>query len=220
MTCVPISFLLAVLAAIASNLAWPGQFWPFALFKPLATVLVIAHAWGRGQAGDARRRALLTGLSLSLVGDLALLWPQPGFLPGLVAFLLAHLAYLWALTRGQRLAARPGPFVVYALVAVVVLWLLWPGVPAALRLPVLAYVLALGVMAAQAGSVWLVHRAGPAEPARLAAWAAAGGALFMLSDALLAANRFHSPLPLGSLWILASDWAAQWLIASSLPARR
>ena len=36
--------------------------------------------------------------------------------------------------------------------------ILWPGVPAGLRLPVRAYVLCLGAMAAQTASVWLVAR--------------------------------------------------------------
>ena len=43
---------------------------------------------------------------------------------------------------------------------------------------------------------------------------AAGGALFVLSDALLATNKFHATLPWAPLWILATYWAAQWCIAS------
>lgn len=35
-----------------------------------------------------------TGLILSLAGDVALRWPIRGFLPGLVAFLLAQLAHI------------------------------------------------------------------------------------------------------------------------------
>ena len=42
------------------------------------------------------------GLLLSLLGDIALLWPQQGFLPGLMAFLLAHIAYIVAFTREHR----------------------------------------------------------------------------------------------------------------------
>jgi len=37
---------------------------------------------------------------------------------------------------------------------------------------------------------------------------------------MLATNRFHTPLPLATLWILATYWAAQWLIAGALPLRR
>jgi len=224
-------FVLSAAGAIASNLAWPEAWLPYALLKPLTTGLVIAFAWRRGVVGEARRRALLLGLVLSLVGDVALLWPKQGFLPGLVAFLLAHLAYLFAFTRGVRLGAWPVAFVAYAVLAAVMLAVLWPGVPGPLRAPVVAYVVCLAAMAAQTACVWRVagDRAGdPAGgrglgaglPLPLARSAALGGLLFLCSDALLAFNRFHSPLPAATLWILASYWAAQWLIASALPPRR
>jgi uncharacterized membrane protein YhhN len=179
--------------------------------KPLATVGIIAWAWPRGADMPVPRRWVRIGLLLSLAGDVFLLWPQQGFLPGLVSFLLAHLAYLWAFTRVQRLAAWPLAFVAYALVAGGVLWLLWPGVPAALRPPVAAYVLCLASMAAQALVLWHAARGSPG--AARARTLALGGALFVCSDALLATNKFAMPLPLASLWILATYWAAQACIA-------
>ncbi|MFT3666333.1 lysoplasmalogenase [Piscinibacter sp.] len=208
------AWLASAALAIASAPWALAQPWMNFVFKPLATVLVIAHAWPRGRDTPQLRRWVLAGLVLSLAGDVALLWPQRGFLPGLVSFLLAHLAYLWAFTRRARLAARRLPFAVYALVAGAVLWLLWPGVPGALRIPVLAYVACLAAMAAQAAVLWPLAPPGPRR--RRAAGLALGGALFVLSDALLATNRFTLPLPAASLWILASYWAAQWLIASWL----
>jgi uncharacterized membrane protein YhhN len=185
--------------------------------KPLATIAIIAWAVPRGRGEPRLRRLVLLGLVLSLAGDVALLWPKEGFLPGLIAFLLAHLAYIAAFCQPQRFGAKPLPFVVYALVAGIILALLWPGVPGGLRLPVVAYVLCLASMAAQAAGVWLAARGTPQEPRwRLAA---IGGALFVASDALLATNKFALPLPLASLWILATYWVAQWCIASSLPRR-
>jgi uncharacterized membrane protein YhhN len=148
-----------------------------------------------------------------LAGDVFLMWPKEGFLPGLVSFLLAHLAYLWAFTRVARLGAQPMAFVAYGLMAAVILSQLWPGVPGALRAPVVAYVLCLASMAAQAAVVW---RSGSDRGAVLAL----GGALFMTSDALLAVNKFAQALPAASLWILASYWAAQWCIASWLSPSR
>ncbi|MBI3367996.1 MAG: lysoplasmalogenase [Burkholderiales bacterium] len=192
----------------------------FVVAKPLTLVFAIAHAAGRGDRGSMRWRATLLALGLSLVGDVALLWPRQGFLPGLVAFLLAHLAYLFAFTREQRFAAQRAPFAVYGAVAAAILALLWPGVPSGLRVPVLAYVVCLSAMAAQTAVAWWRLRGSgtPAEGgARLAA---IGGLLFMTSDALLAINRFGQPLPLAGLWILGTYWSAQWLIASSLPPRR
>ena len=214
-------YLLSALAAIAAQTLWSAPWAVYGGLKALTTVLVIVHAWRRGAPGEARTHALRAGLLLSLLGDVALLWPQQGFLPGLVAFLLAHGAYLWAFTRGVRLAAWPRAFAAYALLAVVVLAVLWPGIPAGLRAPVVAYVLFLAAMAAQTASAWHAARhTGYSADRRRLAGAALGGLLFLMSDALLAINRFHTPLPMASLWILATYWAAQWLIASALAPRR
>lgn len=211
------AFLLSAALAVLSApwaLNQPALAW---VFKPLATALVIAFAWGRGEPGSVRRRAILAGLALSWLGDVALLWPQHGFVPGLVAFLLAHLAYLLAFTRGVRFGAWWPAFAAYALVAGAILALLWPGVPSPLRGAVLAYVACLASMAAQAAVRWRVLRA--AAEARWALCAAIGGALFVFSDAMLATDRFAQPLPAASLLILPAYWAAQWLIARSLPPR-
>lgn len=207
--------LLSGLLAVASApwaLAAP---WLNFVFKPLTTLLIIAYAWPRGHERPAVRRWVLLGLCLSLCGDVALLWPERGFLPGLLSFLLAHLAYLRAFTRdGAGLAARSLPFVCYGLLAAAILWQLWPGVPPGLRVPVLAYVVCLASMAAQAAVVALQSRGTPRQRAGL--WLALGGALFLCSDALLATNRFAVPLPWAGLWILGSYWLAQWCIASWL----
>lgn len=201
--------LLSAGLAIAANLGLlaPGLFY---LFKPLTTLLIIAHAWPRGR-GAAPRRWVLLGLLCSLAGDVALLWPKEGFIFGLLAFLLAHLSYLWAFTRVERFfTAWPWSFVFYALLAGGILARLWPGVPAGLRPPVVAYVLCLAAMGAQAAV--LGRRRG--------AWGLAlGGLLFVVSDALLATDKFAGPLPLASLWVLVTYWAAQWCIASWLAPR-
>ena len=182
------------------------------VFKPLTTSLVITHAWPRGRDTPMARRWVLSGLALSLAGDVALLWPREGFLPGLIAFLLAHLAYLAAFTRVQRFARPAWPFAAYALVAAAILSVLWGGVPAGLRLPVAAYVVCLVSMAAQAAAVWRGARGTAGE--RRARWLAVGGALFVASDALLAVDRFMAPVGAGALWILATYWGAQWCIGS------
>ena len=215
--------LLTAAALASASLAIAAAPWALGLpllafvFKPLTTLLVIARAWPRGRDTPLVRRWVLVGLALSLAGDVALLWPKQGFLPGLIAFLLAHLAYLAAFTRVRRLARPAWPFAIYALVAATILAVLWGGVPAALRAPVAAYVVCLVSMAAQAAVVW--HGARGMEGESRSAWLAVGGALFVTSDALLAVDRFMVPLPAASLWILASYWAAQWCIASWLRQR-
>ena len=207
--------LLAAALLVCSLLAIASAPWALnqpalnVVFKPLATLIVMAYAWPRGGDAPLVRRWVLTGLCFSLAGDVFLMWPQQGFLPGLVSFLLAHLAYLLAFTRVSRFAATPWVLVAYGALALLILSQLWPGVPGALRLPVVAYVLALASMAAQAAVVW---RTGAPRGAVLAL----GGLLFMTSDALLATNKFAGGLPMASLWILSTYWSAQWCIASWL----
>jgi len=185
-------------------------------FKPLTTLLILAFAWPRGADAPKQRRFIRVRLVLSLIGDVFLMWPNEGFLPGLIAFLLAHTAYIAAFTVPVRLAARPLVFVGYAVLALLILAQLWPGIPGALRAPVVAYVVCLATMAAQALVWWRSVAARTAADAQLARRAALGGMLFMVSDSVLAINKFAAPLPLSSLWILASYWLAQGCIASAL----
>lgn len=106
--------------------------------------------------------------------------------------------------------AGPNPLLIALLVSATLAVL---SAPWALDLPALN-VICLAAMAAQAAVVW---RVGAPRGAVLAC----GGALFMTSDALLAGNKFASPLPLANLWILGTYWSAQWCIASWLaPAER
>ena len=210
--------LCAAITILASTGALPAPL-VFA-FKPLTTLLILAFAWPRGAGAPKQRRFIRIGLALSLIGDVFLLWPKEGFLPGLVAFLLAHLAYIAAFTLPVRLAARPIVFVGYAALALLILAQLWPGIPGALRAPVVAYVVCLATMAAQALVWWRSSAVRAAADAPLARWAAIGGVLFMASDSLLAINKFAVALPLSSLWILATYWLAQWCIASALQSRR
>ena len=217
-------FIGAIAAALAiASAAWAlDRAWLNVVFKPLATLCVIAWAaLGRSDDGLVKRWVVI-GLMCSLAGDVALLWPVQGFLAGLVAFLLGHVAYLLALTRRVKFLASPQAFGAWAIVAASMLAWLWAGVPADLRAPVLVYVCALAAMAAQATSVWLARR----DQVDAARWriVALGGALFVLSDAVLAADKFVGGVPMPTLWNLSLYWLAQWFIAraavASLPEIR
>ncbi|SEK76972.1 Uncharacterized membrane protein YhhN [Roseateles sp. YR242] len=202
---------LAILA-----LSQPSQVplgWGF-VFKPLTTLLIIWQAWRRRAAAPRLARWLRAGLVCSLVGDVALLWPEAGFLPGLVSFLLAHICYILAFCTRVRLGAVRWPFLLFGVIAAVVLGRLWTFVPPALQPPVVVYVAALAVMASQAWAWWRACVSGPEEGQ--ARWAAWGGTLFVFSDAMLAINKFAGPVDMASLWVLASYWPAQWCMAQSV----
>ncbi|HYG06082.1 MAG TPA: lysoplasmalogenase [Stenotrophomonas sp.] len=203
--------IVGALAAASSE----GARWLHYVCKPAATLVIIARA-ARGGAG-AYRRWVLTGLWLSLVGDICLMLPMDAFVPGLAAFLLAHLAYVMALRRGLRVGGLMVSVPLLAVYAVGNLAGLWPHLPGDLRVPVVAYTVVLAGMAALALGRGLVPPAGEQGRARLAG---VGAVLFVASDSLLAWDRFAGPLPWAIVGVLGSYYAAQWCIAGSVGFRR
>jgi uncharacterized membrane protein YhhN len=201
--------LLAILGAVDHDLRWLHY-----LCKPLATLLVVALVFAAG-GGDVRyRRAVLVGLLLSTLGDVFLMLKQSPSGPdwftfGLASFLFAHIAYLVAFSGRAKLFAVKSPFVFYALLGGAVLAVLWSHLPGPLRVPVVAYVLVLTTMAAQAAAAWWRTRD------RSAALAALGGAFFVASDATLAIDRFVAPFPAAVAVVLVTYWGAQTLIGLS-----
>uniref|UniRef100_A0A8C4Y9N1 Lysoplasmalogenase TMEM86B n=1 Tax=Gopherus evgoodei TaxID=1825980 RepID=A0A8C4Y9N1_9SAUR len=77
----------------------PEPSWVSAGVKGLPLLSLVwfltAQAWGDGAWTPAARR-VRWGLMFSSVGDFRLVWPQL-FIPGVVAFALAHVCYIWAL---------------------------------------------------------------------------------------------------------------------------
>ena len=131
----------------------------------------------------------MAALLASLAGDVFLML-QGFFIPGLVSFLIAHLCYLALFQRGMDWFPGSRWQWLPLLVGVGMYAFLWlGGLPAALRLPVAAYVLVIALMAAQALGRAMVLR----TPEAIGV--AAGACVFMLSDATLATNRFVAPLP-------------------------
>jgi uncharacterized membrane protein YhhN len=98
------------------------------------------------------------------------------------------------------------------------LWALWPSLPAALHIPVLVYVLVLASMGGQA--VVRARRHVADALAVSAQWSMAGALIFMASDTLLAWNRFRFVIPLSTVWVLATYYAALWCLARSVRGSR
>ncbi|MGJ4748546.1 lysoplasmalogenase, partial [Leptospira sp. SA-E8] len=155
---------------------------------------------------------LLLALLGSLAGDVFLMLPGNYFIPGLVSFLLAHLCYLAVFKQqGMRWFPSRAGLLATLLIGGLMYALLWAGgLPVALRVPVAAYVLVIALMAAQAIGRARALRATDKDQGALLV--ALGAGFFMVSDGLLAINKFVTPLPLASLWVLSTYFLAQLLI--------
>lgn len=218
----PLTFVIAATAvgATAGALLGGPWIWLHYVCKPLATVLLLLLAARAVAPVSARYRGtILLGLLFSLFGDIFLMLPVDLFLAGLGAFLLAHLCYMGAFFAGSDARTRVASIALFAVFGVANLAGLLPRLESVMRVPVIAYVIALLLMAGFALARARSLRAGEGAASAVAAsarLAAIGAALFVASDTLLAWNRFGGGIPLASLWVLSTYFIAQWYIARSV----
>ncbi|MEV6484435.1 lysoplasmalogenase [Streptomyces sp. NPDC051576] len=173
--------------------------------KPLLMPLLAAFA---ARAGGPR--ILVAALLCGWGGDVLLLSDaDPAFMAGMASFAAGHICYLVLFRRQGPPRARAGLLAVgYAVALGTLVVLLWPDLPAGLRVPVAGYSTLLTAMAYAAAT-----RLGPV--------AGLGGALFMLSDTLIATGVADWPQPSApDFWIMLTYAAAQFLLVrGALDAR-
>jgi uncharacterized membrane protein YhhN len=205
--------LLSLLAAISGALhiraEYRGPRWRAYVCKPLTTSLILAIALVAPEAPPLYRALVVAGLAFSLAGDVFLMLPSDRFLPGLASFLIAHLIYIGAFTQAAGFQLSLVALLPLAAVAGVLLRVLWPHLGGQ-RLPVAVYVAVIAAMGWQALAQWIAVGEGWALCAFL------GAALFLVSDAALALNRFRGAFACAQLVVLGTYSPAQWLIALSV----
>lgn len=200
----------AVLAIRAHYLEERTGRWQVFLFKPLATLLILALALSLSPARPEYQWAIAAGLLCSTAGDVFLMLPSDRFVAGLASFLVAHLCYVWAFSIGVPFGAAPLLWLPFVLAGSAVLAAIWPGLKPALRAPVAIYVIVIVAMAGQAAGRW--HALGSG----IALAAAIGAGFFVVSDAVLAIDRFRWKFRAARAITLATYWSAQLLIALSV----
>jgi alkylglycerol monooxygenase len=207
--------VLMVQAAVCACLSAVGILPWFMLFKPLVMSLGIvfiaqtAFYSPAGTPGVPRKNMvlLLGAIVFSLGGDVFLMLPSDYFIPGLASFLVAHIFYIVLFKQDSRWFASRFALLGVLAVGGLMYAILWRQLPdAALKIAVACYVTVIGVMVAQAiGRATQLQHSG-------ATWVALAAAVFMLSDTLIAINKFLLPIPLADLWILATYYTAQIII--------
>ena len=206
--CLVVAFV--VLAVADWGAIWRGAVDRRRITKPAATIALVALAAFAGEmAGDARA-TLVSAVVLCLAGDVALLEKsEKRFLLGLAAFAVGHVAYI---------------------VTAVLVGVSWPRLAAAF--PVLAILLGFQAatrilpgakrrggttMVVAVGVYSLIISAMVVTAFGTSSWlAAAGAALFALSDSLIAYDRFVRPIRRADLPIMVTYHGGQLLLIGGL----
>ena len=155
---------------------------PAAATKFIASTAFVALAIRGGALASIYGRLILTGLALSWCGDMFLIGlSKTAFLAGLVAFLLAHVAYVAAFVRHgyERRWIWVATVPVTAIAIGVFVWL-EPYTPADLLNPVRAYVAVISLMV-----IFAIGTQGRGGSKLIVA----GAIMFFLSDLSVASLR-------------------------------
>lgn len=182
--------------------------------KPLLMpVLVLYFLFNVTGLQSPVRKWILLAIFFSWAGDVLLLFQEKMpdfFLFGLSAFLLAHVFYIiffHQLRAGEGMKGRWGLAFPVAIYYGVLIRVLSPYL-GDMQMPVIIYGLVISFMLVLALHM-LYSRNKEAGK-----WMAAGAVLFVLSDSLLAVNKFYQSFSPANMAIMLTYGAAQYLIAA------
>ena len=200
------------------------QFIPLRLAtKPL--LMIFLGVWffqKTAGAPAAAHKLTLAALAFSWLGDILLMFKtEIFFMLGLSAFLLAHLFYI--LTFRNEIQKEPGKTLLrskpYAALPLLLIFagliiFLYPKIEPFMRLPVIVYACIITVMALAALNRWK-------KVNEMSFWPVMAGALiFMISDSIIAINKFAATFVAASFFIMLLYIIAQYLIAQGIAKNR
>lgn len=211
----PAIFLILFLIVSTAELLAVASNWPIvhATAKPFIMLSLIGYYFAFASQPSP---AFITALFFCWAGDVLLLFQVEAelfFIFGLVAFLIGHALYIiayqqlrWSDRKHELMPTQKMRFLFPIILAgtglIVVLFPTLGG----LKIPVLVYALVLMLMVMTAlfryggtstTSFWMIFT---------------GAALFMVSDSLLAINKFYAPIPHGGFFVMLTYCIAQYLI--------
>jgi uncharacterized membrane protein YhhN len=157
---------------------------------------------------------LISAMFFSWIGDVVLLFANQGviyFIIGLVSFLIAHLFYIILFSKLQKVInlkyKRFIPLVLLYLVGF--LYFLWEKL-GGMKIPVIIYALVISTMLLVAIKGYFTWNSKSGKLLLI------GAVFFVLSDSILAINKFYVPIYLSSFWIMSTYITAQFLIVKGV----
>jgi len=208
-------FIVVVILAVE----YAGLWWAYYLTKPLPLILIfIFYKMNSGSIkGSSFRNLMLTAFLFCDAGDTLLMFTNRGeqfFIAGLLAFLTGHILYTSAFfTEITKIRPWRQHWAQLAFSALLVVYgaefyILNRFSFGSLWLPVMVYCMAITAMGVAATMRDLNHSKIPYLKV------VAGAVLFIVSDSLLATNKFIVQFELAGLLVLSTYFIGQYLIAT------
>ncbi len=212
------TFLYVIIAMVDLGAVLAQDMFPYLRFftKPLIMIsLLVIYLISLWKFQIKATIPMIVAIIFSLLGDVFLLFKGDiAFMLGLGSFLIAHLGYIVVFIKDQKmtqyekgpvLRRRPGLIAPFGLYTIILLVLLWSDL-GALKIPVVIYSLTIMMMGLTALNRWrYVHLV-------CIGWVMTGALLFIISDSLIAINKFLIDFPLSGFWIMLTYIVAQYCL--------
>jgi uncharacterized membrane protein YhhN len=177
--------------------------------KPLLMPLLAFYYW---ILGGETNYAIIVALWIAFAGDLLLLFPERRwfFILGLFAFLICHICYLIYFTMADAFPSGIHPLFWFVLLiyifAGIMIYIKIRKDLGNMKFPVIMYMMVIMFLG-------FVCAARCFKFSGFAFWLPfAGSSLFIISDTILALNRFKKTIPNHGLYIMITYIAAQVMI--------
>lgn len=205
--------LLTIAALLSTALAIYGRYNNIKLHyitKPLAifSIILIAVILYPGNEVNYSK-LIIAGLLFSMAGDVFLMFEERFFLFGLISFFITHVFYSYAFLDTGTISFNPWLIIVMIVIAIIIGRQIIPRA-GELKIPVTLYILVIMIM------VWLSWERYLGLPGDAALKAVVGTSFFLISDTLLAWNKFVKKFESAEFFILLTYFTAQWFIAMSI----
>jgi uncharacterized membrane protein YhhN len=179
--------------------------------KPLIVILLAIFLWRSIGKKNKNFRLIFSALIFSWLGDVFLLFDarRSTFIFGLIGFLIAHIffiAFFIRVRRQDHFSKIYLPLIVLTVCYVIFLFLLLSPVLGALKIPVLIYAIVLCCMFLSS-----VH-AFDLSIIPSGKFCVAGAFLFVISDSILAINKFYQPFTTAGFAVMFTYALAMFLI--------
>ncbi len=201
-------FVIVVIELLSSTLKALSSFHNVA--KPLIVISLILFFFLDGkQLANKTRRKMLLALTFSLVGDVLLMFDHVSinyFLTGLISFLLVHVFYILVFLEKKNSLKKTIPFITILIIyALGLFYVLKDGLDNML-IPVIIYILVILAMVIAAS---LRKENVPNISYNLVL---IGALFFIISDSIIAVNKFYGKVPYEHLLIMSTYALAQYCI--------
>lgn len=159
------------------------------------------------------RVSTILALLCCLAGDILLMFESASpifFMLGLIAFLIGHILYLAAFLKHRNRSKSSIGFIAFLLIYAIGLFYFLKDGLGDMLIPVVIYMIVILSMATSA----FLRKGNVSKEGYLFVFI--GPILFMVSDSILALNKFHEPLLFANVSIMLSYALAQYCIVIGL----